>query len=87
MLPAPLNLHAWIDEPNLYHYYQLNYTPLDTESQPATQEEEASPEPEKSEEDEEPAPVKSRKATPAKTSKRSARPSWLTATNLYPRIG
>ncbi len=21
-----------IDEPNLYHYYQLNYTPLDTES-------------------------------------------------------
>ena len=27
-----LNDLSQIDEPNLYHYYQLNYTPLDTES-------------------------------------------------------
>jgi uncharacterized protein YrrD len=27
-----LNDLSRIDEPNLYHYYQLNYTPLDTES-------------------------------------------------------
>ena len=27
-----LNDPSPIDEPNLYHYYQLNYTPLDTES-------------------------------------------------------